>query len=222
MLMLMNSGNFMNLTTALGLYASVSKELNEALTYPGSPLFYTKFDCFTSSRIHAEFNLWAALNPDVSNQAFNIHDGDAQSWQTMWPRLAAHFGLSVPKQFVGDVEKVMPLADRPPLSQQAEQMGIQDQVPQGEVRMNIDLIKWAGREDVKQAWNKIAERDGLKKDAFEKATWLFLNFVLGRNYDIVISMNKARKFGWQGWSDTWKELEICLHELERRKVLPPK
>lgn len=212
----------MNLTTALGLYASVSKELNEAFQYPGSPLFYTKFDCFTSSRIHAEFNLWAALNPDVSNQAFNVHDGDAQSWQTMWPRLAAYFDLSVPKHFVGDVEKVMPLADRPPLSQQAEQMGIQDQVPQGEVRMNIDLIKWAGREDVKQAWNKIAERDGLKKDAFEKATWPFLNFVLGRNYDIVISMNKARKFGWQGWSDTWEELEICLQELEKRKVLPPK
>ena len=26
-----------------------------------------------------------------------------------------------------------------------------------------------------------------------------LGFYLGRNYNIVISMSKARKFGWTGW-----------------------
>jgi len=217
----MNSGNFMNLTTALGLYATVIKELNAPFTFPGSTVFYTKFDSFTSARLHAEFNLWAALHPEVSNQAFNVTNGDVQSWQTMWPRLAAHFGMRVPDdQFASNEEKVVPLIDRPPLAEQAAQMGIKGRVPRGEVQMNVDLTKWAGRDDVKQAWATVAEREGLKKDAFERATWFFLNFVVGRNYDIVISMNKARKFGWQGWADTWEELETSLQELEKRKILP--
>lgn len=42
------------------------------------------------------------------------------------------------------------------------------------------------------------ERDGLEKVSFEKATRGFRGFVLGRNYDVVISMSKARRFGG-GW-----------------------
>lgn len=45
-------------------------------------------------------------------------------------------------------------------------------------------------------WEKLAAREGLEKDAFDKATWGFLGSVLVRNYDVVISMNKARKYGW--------------------------
>ena len=47
-------------------------------------------------------------------------------------------------------------------------------------------------------WEKLQAREGLEKDAFEKATWGFLGFVLGRNYNVVISMSKARKYGWTG------------------------
>ena len=32
----------------------------------------------------------------------------------------------------------------------------------------------------------------------EKATRGFLGFVLGRNYDLVIDISKARKLGWMG------------------------
>ena len=48
------------------------------------------------------------------------------------------------------------------------------------------------------SWEKLQARGGLEKDAFEKATWDFLGFVLGRNYSIVISMSKARRYGWRG------------------------
>lgn len=47
-------------------------------------------------------------------------------------------------------------------------------------------------------WKKLQARDELEKDAFDKATWGFLGFVLGRNFNIVISMSKARKYGWTG------------------------
>lgn len=48
---------------------------------------------------------------------------------------------------------------------------------------------------VKPTWNALAERNSLDHGVFEKATWAFLGFVLGQNFDLVISMNKSREFG---------------------------
>ena len=62
----------------------------------------------------------------------------------------------------------------------------------------ISLLKWSQQKEVKEAWGRLAEREGLQKDAVEKATWGFLDFILGRNFDVVISMSKARGMGWTG------------------------
>lgn len=66
----------------------------------------------------------------------------------------------------------------------------------------------------------MSEREGMEENEFDRATWSLLSFVTERNYDIVISMNKARNIGWQRWADSWDELELCLHELESSRVLP--
>jgi hypothetical protein len=60
----------------------------------------------------------------------------------------------------------------------------------------------------------------LQQDAFEKATWDFLGFVLGRNYDLVFSMSKARKAGFTGYVDTWESLEGVFDKLKEEKILP--
>lgn len=91
-------GNFMNLATSLGIYAAVSKQLDGALLFPGSELFYQYFDCFTYSRLHATFNLWAALEPKAGNQAFNVVNGDIESWQvcpsaSVLPFLGLHYSI---------------------------------------------------------------------------------------------------------------------------------
>lgn len=79
----MNTDNFMNLTTALGIYATIAKELSHPFRFPGSADFYTRFDSFTSARFHAVFCLWASQTPACSNEAFNVVNGDVQSWQTL-------------------------------------------------------------------------------------------------------------------------------------------
>lgn len=227
-------GNFMNLATSLGIYCAVTKELGEDLMWPGSPDFYAKFDCFTYSRLHAQFNLWAALeeSPEVSNQAFNVVNGDIESWQNMWPKLAKKFGLKVPEKMFtleeeqGNVDEkqgsVTKLTDPPPMAEFAAERGLKDTkfVKPSRVEAKIDLVKWSQRKDVKDAWDRLAERTGLEHEAFEKATWGFLTFVFGRNYDIVISMNKARKAGWTGHQDTFDSLSQSLDELVDEKVLP--
>ncbi|KAI9838188.1 MAG: hypothetical protein M1837_002617 [Sclerophora amabilis] len=216
-------GNFMNLATAIGIYVAISKELGGKLVFPGNEAFYSYFDCYTYSRLHASFTLWAALEPKCGNEAFNVVNGDAATWQTMWPKLAERYGCTVPAdQFSTPAPDAseMKLHPRPPIADVAERLGLQDQVSQGLVRQRIDLLKWSQKHEVRQAWERVASRAGLEKDSFDKATWGFLGFVLGRNYHIVLSMSKARKFGWTGYVDTWDALEECLAELEQEKIIP--
>ncbi|RMJ21514.1 hypothetical protein PHISP_07613 [Aspergillus sp. HF37] len=224
------TGNFMNLTTALALYTLITKELSAPFIFPGSRYFYTRFDSFTSARQHARFSVWAALTPACGGQAFNVVDGEPQSWQTLWPRLARRFGLGVPADQFGESvrgdteqdERVVPLVERAPLAEYAEEIGIGDagQVRRGEVRMRIDLLSWASLGEVRAAWERVAQREGLRMDAFEQATWFFLNFVLGRNYDMVISMSKARRFGFLESVDSWDALNASLDELVDEGILP--
>ena len=97
-------------------------------------------------------------------------------------------------------------------------------------------MAWSKRPEVQDAWVRLAERHGLEVDAFEKGTWMFLGIVLGRNYDIVISMSKARRLGWTGYDifpsfsrvltrrhrykDTWEAFSDTFDKLEREKILP--
>ena len=204
--------NFMNLATSLGLYAAISKQIDGNLIFPGSETFYTLFDSFTYSRLHAQFNLWAALEPKCSNEAFNVVNGDTESWQNMWPKLANRFKCHIPRnQFHIDVGKdagsVAMLAEQPPLAEMAAQLGLEGNLRQNKVEAKIDLVKWSQRQDVKEAWEELVKEHGLDKGAFEKATWGFLGFVLGRDYPVVASMSKARRLGWTGYIEAWDSLE---------------
>lgn len=181
------------------------------------------FDCFTSAKLHAEFNVWAALAEGVGNQAFNVVNGDVESWSNLWPKLAKRFGCVVPeRQFerrTGE-EKAQELSEISPLEAfQAKESGLQGRVPPGKLVQRIDLIAWSQKAEVKEAWEKIAEEKGLEKDALEKATWDFLGFVLGREYNLVISMSKARSFGWTGYVDTWSSFEEVFDRLEKEKIV---
>ena len=220
-------GNFMNIGTSLGIYAAISKELGDPLLFPGNEKLYMGFDCFSYSRLHASFNLWAALEPKCSNQAFNFVNGDVESWSNLWPKLANRFDCEIPEsQFsfpiAQDAGSVTDLLPRPPMALHAAQRGIADRVRPGKVEQRLDLVKWSQRADVKKAWESLSQSEGLAPDGLEKATWRFLGFILGKNYDMAISMSKARKFGWTGYIDTWDAFSECFDELEAEKVLPKK
>ncbi|KAL0935446.1 nad dependent epimerase dehydratase family protein [Colletotrichum truncatum] len=216
-------GNFMNLATSVGIYAAIAKELGQDLEFPGSEAFYTKFDSFTSAKLHAEFCEWAVKEPKAANQAFNVVNGDVESWQNLWPKLARRFGLKVKAdQFTSksQLASETELFEKPPLSLVEERSGLKGKISPSKVEQRIDLTKWSQQEEVKNAWNRLAEREGLESDAFDKATWAFLGFVLGRSYDLVISMSKAREMGWTGYTDTWLSLSDVFRELESQKILP--
>lgn len=216
-------GNFMNLSTSLALYAVVNKELTGELEFPGSETFYNMFDSFSYAPLHADFQLWAASEPRCGNQTFNVVNGDVESWANMWPKVAKRFGCKVPpRQFERKTleSSQMKLAEVPPFEDIAALTGMEGKIQQGVVEQRIDLVKWSKKPEIIKTWEKIAERDGLEKDVFEKATWDFLGFVLGRNYNIVISMSKAREYGFNGYKDTWQSFVDTFDELEKLNILP--
>lgn len=92
-------GNFMDLTTAIAIYAAVHRELHGAggaLPFPGSPTLYAGFDSLTSARLHARFCAWASRAPGAANEAFNVVNGDIESYSNLWPKIAQRVGLAGP------------------------------------------------------------------------------------------------------------------------------
>lgn len=152
----------MNLSLALALYATVTKELGQDLVFPDSPEFYTKFDCFTSSKLHAQFCAWTALEPKAANEAFNVINGDTESWQNMWPNVASHFGLKAkPNQFSSTTNlesSSATLHEKPPVSTLAPTLGLANHAltQPSKVEQQIDPTKWPQRDDVKEAWKRVA------------------------------------------------------------------
>ncbi len=60
-------------------------------------------------------------------------------------------------------------------------MGIEssDSTNESKFEMHINLQEWSQDKEVFAACEKLAEREGLNKETFGKATWTFLTFVLG-------------------------------------------
>jgi len=219
--------NFMNLSTALALYAAVTKEMGEDLVWPGSPRFYTANTTFTSAKLHAKFCHWAIENPKCQNEGFNVINGDVVSWQNMWPKLAKRYGIKVaPDQLTRplakDIGSEITLNKVPPIAVNAAELGLEgtELLKPSKVENRISLAKWSKRTDVKQAWERVADKSGIDKAIWEKATWGFLDFVLGRAMDINISCNKSRAYGFLEFQDTWQALETTFAEMENYKALP--
>lgn len=226
-------GNFMNEATALGLYSAVSKVLpGSQLPFPGCKANYFAFNCWTSANLHAKFCLWAATAPGAGNNIFNVMNGDTESFQNLWPRLAQRFGCKIPSPMFphggvpdsagfGDYEATtVRMGNLHPLKVHERSIGVKAEgLPT--LFLQVDPEKWAKRDDVNAAWVKLRDTYNLDQKAWEKATWDFLTFVLGRDWSCVATMSKARKLGWTGYADTWEELEETFEILEREGILPP-
>lgn len=106
-------GNPMNLATVLAVYASMSREMNVPLRFPGKPGAYSSLLEMTDAGILAEATVWAATTNACANNAFNISNGDLFRWETMWPSIARDFDLEVADPLRMPLVETM--ADKEPL-----------------------------------------------------------------------------------------------------------
>lgn len=85
-------GSPMNPIPAIGVYAALLKEKGLPLAYPGGPpRIFQAVDADLLARACA----WAATSPACRNETFNINNGEAFEWRTVWPAIADALGMEV-------------------------------------------------------------------------------------------------------------------------------
>ncbi|KAJ6320984.1 hypothetical protein OIU78_016225 [Salix suchowensis] len=63
------------------------------LMFPGSKEAWNCYAIASDADLVAEQEIWACVEPNAQNQAFNIHNGDYFKWKHLWKVLAAQFGI---------------------------------------------------------------------------------------------------------------------------------
>jgi nucleoside-diphosphate-sugar epimerase len=86
-------GNPLNLISTLGVYASLRREMEQPLTFPGKAGAFTSVYQATDADLLARAMVWMSTTPQCANEAFNITNGDFFRYQYLWPSFAKFFGM---------------------------------------------------------------------------------------------------------------------------------
>lgn len=98
-------GSPLNIITAMGMFAAISREQGIPLRFPGGA---PRIGEATDARLIAKGMEWAGTNPACANQIFNIANGDVYVWENVWPRLAQLFGMELAPPHPFSLARVMP------------------------------------------------------------------------------------------------------------------
>ena len=95
------TGNPMNVTTVIGVYAAISRELGLPMRFPGSHAAYTALNQGADAGLIARAIRWAGETERARNEIYNITNGDLFRWSRMWPHIARGFGMETaePQRF---------------------------------------------------------------------------------------------------------------------------
>jgi len=76
-------------------------------------------------------------------------------------------------------------------------------------------------EDKEEIWNKMIEKYQLKENKLnEICNWKFIDMVLSRDYSLVSSMNKTRKYGILDYTDSEEMFISFLKQLQQDGIIP--
>jgi nucleoside-diphosphate-sugar epimerase len=98
-------GSPMNLMAAIGVYASICRELGKPCRYPGGVAVTTEA---TDARLLARGVEWAADSASAADETFNITNGDVLLWPHLWPTVCDHFGVDAGEPQPQSLAETMP------------------------------------------------------------------------------------------------------------------
>lgn len=78
--------------------------------------------------------------------------------------------------------------------------------------------EWAT--DKRAVWDRVCEKYGGNKEAYEWGTWGFFDWTVGKAWPTLSSMTKARKFGWHRYDDTYETWIETFKAFENAGILP--
>ncbi|TIC07179.1 hypothetical protein E3Q15_04274 [Wallemia mellicola] len=182
-----SKGNWMSVSVTAALYAFGCKEFGENLHYPGPLICYDMDYDNSTAKNNAEFQLYVVEH--AQNRAFNINDGKPYQFNTLWPQIAAYFGLELPSPPAQDVE-----------------------IKAGEfLKVVHSVTEWAERH--KYDFPKLVKKYDLDPKTFEYANWSSIEIAAALPYPIVGDMDSARSIGWNKTVDTYTDDHSCTNYL---------
>uniref|UniRef100_A0A5B7BZZ9 Iridoid synthase n=1 Tax=Davidia involucrata TaxID=16924 RepID=A0A5B7BZZ9_DAVIN len=87
--------SMMNIIGTLCVYAAICKHENRPLRFPGTEAAWNCYYVASDADLIAEQEIWAAVDPNAKNEAFNCNNGDVFKWKHLWNVLAEKFGVEV-------------------------------------------------------------------------------------------------------------------------------
>lgn len=104
-----STGNPMNVSAVIAVYAAIFKELELPLKFPGKKKTYSKLAQITDASLLARAAEWAATNEQCKLETFNVTNGDFFRWNTIWPKLAEFFEMDLGPVQTLSLSDTMPL-----------------------------------------------------------------------------------------------------------------
>lgn len=102
-------GNPMSIAMVIAVYASISKELDLPLRFPGKEGAYHALVQVTDAALLARASVWAAVQSHTALEVFNITNGDLFRWEQLWPKFAAYFDMDYAPVQTISLSEMMPL-----------------------------------------------------------------------------------------------------------------
>jgi hypothetical protein len=208
-----------NLSYGLALYASIQKELGQELEFPSDIRAWDINKDLTTASLIGYFSEWAVLTEEAKNEAFNIVDDSPFSYGKFWPVLAGWYGVGygTPEEDEGSFNVVTMGRNPPPRGFGGP----------GVVKIKFSFEEWAKKDEVKKAWERIQEREGLNKalDPWRERSELVNIFgtvdadLLG-NWSRTQTMDKAKGMGWHGHVKTSDGLRLTIERMVEMKMVP--
>lgn len=85
--------SLMNIIGSLCIYAAICKHEGQPLLFPGTKESWDCYAIASDAELIAEQEIWACVDPNAHNEAFNCHNGDLFRWKHLWKVLAEQFEI---------------------------------------------------------------------------------------------------------------------------------
>ncbi|WCJ17897.1 (S)-8-oxocitronellyl enol synthase [Euphorbia peplus] len=85
--------SLMNLVSTLCVYAAICKHQGLPLIFPGEKRVWERYWYASDADLIAEQQIWASVDPNAKNEAFNCSNGDVFKWKHLWKVLAEAFKI---------------------------------------------------------------------------------------------------------------------------------
>ncbi len=154
------TGNPMNVTTVIGAYAAITRELGLPMRFPGSQQAYSVLNQGVDAGLIGRAIIWAGRAERARNEIYNITNGDLFRWSRMWAHIARDFGMETAEPQRFPLAEFM--ADKEPLwAGMVARYGLQN-VPYR------DLVAWPFGEFVLQReFDHVLDTTKLREHGFD-------------------------------------------------------